>query len=78
LKEHGEGPYALVFGVEDIEASKERIRGLGYEIGETLQNAQPWITSMDQIFEVHISPDILRTHMLFGEIKRKDGVAESR
>jgi hypothetical protein len=79
LKEKGEGPYAMVFGVSNIEEAKERAQKLGFTPGEIInatQGSEPWSYRMERVHEVFVGK-ILGTYMLFGEIIYKDKVVDS-
>jgi 4-hydroxyphenylpyruvate dioxygenase-like putative hemolysin len=79
LREHGESAYSMVFGVPDLAAAKARARDLGYEPSEDIDQTgeEPWTYRMEHIKEAYVGK-LLGTMMVFGEVIRKDGVAQSR
>ena len=66
--ERGEGPYAMVFGVKDIEAARARARALGYEPGEVIDaDDHPSTVHLERIRE-SIVTELLSTAIVFGEV----------
>lgn len=79
LKKHGEGPYAMVFGVEDLEAAKSHARELGYDPSEDILQTgeEPWTYRLESIVEAYVG-EVLNTTMLFRHVVRKEGVVTTR
>jgi hypothetical protein len=75
LAERGEGMYAIVFGVRDIQAAAERARFLGYSPGAFMTEGTdtPWAGKHDKLLESHVTK-FLNTWILYGQIDYPDGV----
>lgn len=75
LDRHGEGMWAVVFGVADLEEARERARSLGYEpspvVGESPDS--PWAGKVLSVRESRAT-EILGTWIIFGEISYPDGI----
>jgi Glyoxalase-like domain len=75
LASRGEGMYAIVFGVEDIEAARERARTLGYSpSGLMTEGADaPWAGKHEKLLESYAGT-FLDTWFIFGQIDYAPGV----
>jgi 4-hydroxyphenylpyruvate dioxygenase-like putative hemolysin len=80
LQAHGEGFYAMVFGVDDVDEARTRARSLGYEPSEDYPQLgdEPWAYQLeDGMVECYVG-ELLNTTMLFGRIVTRPGVVNVR
>jgi len=81
LREHGEGFYAIVFGVDDLARARARAQALGYPVGESFgpSGSEPKAFSekIKSLEEAYIG-DMLNTRILFGRIEYAPGVLDIR
>lgn len=75
LGQHGEGMFAVVFGVKDIEAARKRARALGYEPSELMTESAdaPWAGKHERLLESVIGR-FLNTTFICGQIDYAEGV----
>jgi hypothetical protein len=73
LKERGEGFFAVVFGVPDIEEARDHMLKLGYDAGEVVPSTgkEPWLHQVG-VFKEVIFGEFLGTLMALGEITYPD------
>ena len=69
LDQNGEGLFAIVYGVADIEEASERARSLGWPVDSTLlgQADVPWSQKVTTIRERFIEP-VPEHDVLYGQI----------
>jgi hypothetical protein len=75
LDAHGEGPFAIVFRVPDIEAASERAKELDWPVSSSVlgndESDLVW-TAVSRVREQFVGP-FLGTMLLFGQIDYRDG-----
>ncbi len=78
LDKKGEGPFAIVFRVPDIESASKRAMQLGWPVGDSLLGSEEadrsW-TRVTRVREQFVGP-FLNTMLLFGQIDYADGDSE--
>jgi hypothetical protein len=74
LAAHGEGMFAIVFGVNDIAVARDRARALGRTTVDMSEGEDsPWADKHDSIIEC-LAGSFLNTRIIFGEIEYPKGV----
>ena len=79
LEKRGEGLYAVIFGVPNLEEACERARKHGYTPGDLLlmSGNPPWAEKILDAKESHVAT-VLNTPILLGELHYKNGVIETK
>jgi len=74
LEKCGEGVYAVVFGVRDLEATRERLEKLGYFIGPRMGEEDASVWDGKLILRERIGPQIMNSWLVLGELNYRDDV----
>lgn len=79
LAARGEGVFAVVFGVPDLEEARSRARQAGYAPAEpiTTTGGAPWSAKTEKFAE-SFAGDFLGSYFVYGEIEYAPGVVAAR
>jgi len=74
LEKHGEGVMSVVFGVRDLNAHAERLRGLGIAVGPELDDhpASPWHHQF--VLRERVATEVMNSQFVLGDIDYADGL----
>ena len=78
LARKGEGPYALVFAVDDLDESIAHAKSLGHAPGDVMEtplDRTPWAHKLGRIREAAVG-EMLGTVLVLGEVNYSEGVIE--
>lgn len=80
IEKKGEGLFAVVFGVPDIEKAMGRAARLGYDNqSDVIVNSghEPWLNMLEVFKEVRVG-DFMNSLFIFGEIGYIDGIFQTK
>jgi len=74
LEHKGEGVSSVIFGVRDLEAHRERLEKLGFEVGPLLDDHpdSPWHHKLE-LYE-RVVGEAINTNIILGDINYQDDV----
>jgi len=74
LEQQGEGVYAVVFGVDDLEAHRQRLEALGLPVGPLMENQPGTSWTEKVVVRERIGPDVMNTSFVLGQLDYREDV----